>query len=113
MLGFADLTDSDTIVQADSLKEVQERLDQLGIPFRRQEVVEGGITIQQVSMHLHSCNLTPPSSQMHAPSGHTCRTPAVTFHLVQQVGVGESFRVHSQPLQTLHVPVLVTLRVLV
>ena len=66
-------------VQADSLKEVQERLDQLGIPFRRQEVVEGGITIQQVVVHLPRCNLAPRCYQLRAPSGHTCRTPAEPF----------------------------------
>ena len=59
VLGSAALTDCDVVIQADSLKEVQERLVQLGIPFRRQEVVEGGITIQQVSVSLHRCKLAP------------------------------------------------------
>ena len=63
MLGVAGLTHPDVVLQADSLKEVQERLDQLGIPFRRQEVVEGGITIQQVTVnvHLHRCSLALPN----------------------------------------------------
>lgn len=96
MLGVAYLTGADAVVQADSLNEVQERLDQLGIPFRRQEVVEGGITIQQVTV-LHCCKLAPPYHQMHAQSGHACRTPAAPLHLMLQMIVDESFMVPDLP----------------